>query len=104
MKLYVRAILTITVIAAFNLVRHLGGGSGTLDYGGQSFKTAKRYRSYEDYKDDPNNLDTNELIRIEKLMSEASLPSSFNSRKDFINAMFKLKFPGYGLGGIGEEA
>jgi len=104
MKRNVWAILAVAVVAAFYLVRHLEGGSGTMDYRGQTFKTAKKYWSYEDYKDDPNNLDTNELVRIERLMTEASLPSSFKSRKEFIHAMFKLKFPGYGLGGIGEQA
>ena len=104
MKRNAWAILAVAVIAASYLVRHLGGGSGTIDYAGQTFKTARKYWSYEDYKDDPNNLDTNELVRIEKLMTEASLHSSFNSRKEFIHAMFKLKFPGYGLGGIGEQA
>src|SRR5207248_8325205 len=55
------------------------------------------------YKDDPNNLDTNELERIEKVMVEATLPSAFTTREDFIHALFKLKFPGYGLGGIGSQ-
>jgi len=104
MKRNALALLAVAVIAAFYLVRNLGGRSGTIDYGGQTFKTAKKYWSYEDYKDEPNNLDTNELIRIERLMTESSLPSSFNSREEFIHAMFKLKFPGYGLGGIGEQA
>ena len=104
MKRNVLALLAVAVIAAFYFVRHRGGGSGTIDHGGQTFKTAKKYWSYEDYKDDPNNLDTNELVRIEKLMTESSLPSSFNSRKEFIHAMFELKFPGYGLGGVGEQA
>jgi hypothetical protein len=104
MKRNVWVTLVVALLAIVYVVRHLSGGSGTIDYRGQTFKTAKKYWSYEDYKDDPNNLDTNELAGIEKAMTEASLPPAFNSRKEFIHAMFKLKFPGYGLGGIGERA
>jgi hypothetical protein len=96
--------LVVALFAVVYVARHLSGGSGTIDYCGQTFKTAKKYWSYEAYKDDPNNLDTNELARIEKVMTEASLPPAFNSRKEFIHAMFELKFPGYGLGGIGDRA
>ena len=103
MKRIVWVILAVAAFAIVYVARHVSGG-GTIDYRGQTFKTAKKYWSYEDYKDDPNNLDTNELGRIEKVMTEASLPSSFVSRKEFIHAMFELKFPGYGLGGIGEPA
>jgi hypothetical protein len=74
----------------------------TITYQGQQFKMAKPYPSYEDYKDDPNNLDTNELGRIEQAMTTAEVPKAFKNRKEFIHALFDLKFPGYGLGGIGE--
>ncbi len=104
MKRNARVALLVGVLAAAYVADHLRSGSGTIDYYGQTFKTAKKYRSYEDYKDDPNNLDTNELAKIEKTMTEASLPPAFNSRREFIHAMFKLKFPGYGLGGIGQRA
>lgn len=99
-----RVAILVAVLAVAYVADHVRSGSGTIDYYGQTFKMAKKYHSYEDYKDDPNNLDTNELARIEKTMTEASLPPSFNSREKFIHAMFKLKFPGYGLGGIGERA
>jgi hypothetical protein len=104
MKRNAWVVLVVAVFVIVYVARQLSGGSGTIDYYGQTFKTAKKYWSYEDYKDDPNNLDTNELTRIEKVMTEASLPPTFNSRKEFIHAMFRLKFPGYGLGGIGERA
>ena len=103
MKRNVWVILALAAFAIVYVARHLGG-AGTIDYRGQTFKTARKYWSYEDYKDDPNNLDTNELVRIEQVMTEASLPSSFDSRKEFIHAMFGLKFPGYGLSGLGEPA
>jgi hypothetical protein len=75
----------------------------TITYQGQQFKMARPYASYEDYKDDPNNLDTNELGRIEEAMTTAKVPKVFKDRKEFIHMLiFDLKFPGYGLGGLGE--
>ncbi len=60
------------------------------------------YASYEDYKDDPNNLDTNELGRIEQAVKSAKIPSSFRNRDEFLHVMiFDLEFPGYGLSDIG---
>lgn len=77
-------------------------GDNVIEYQGQQFKMRKTYTSYEDYKDDPDNLDTNELDRIEQTMVSARIPASFGTRKEFIHALFDLKFPGYGMGGIGE--
>jgi hypothetical protein len=60
------------------------------------------YDSYEDYKDDPNNLDTNDLGRIEQTMESVKIPVSFKDRKEFIDFMLSdLEFPGYGTGFLG---
>jgi hypothetical protein len=80
------------------------GRSGTLEYQGQEFKMRKAYDSYEDYKDDPNNLDTNELDRIEQVMTTTKVLKSFRSWEEFSGLMINMEFPGYGAGGIGEEA
>lgn len=74
--------------------------SDLLEYQGQQFKMKKAYSTYEDYKDDPDNLDTNKLDRIERVMVSAKIPLSFKNRESFIDNLFRLKFPGYGLGGI----
>jgi hypothetical protein len=75
----------------------------TMEYAGQEFKMRTAYASYEDYKDDPNNLDTNELNRIEKTMTFLPVPKVFRSREEFVHFLIDdLKFPGYGMGGIGE--
>jgi hypothetical protein len=104
MKRSVWPIVVIALVVTFYLVRHFrGGASDTIDYRGEHFKMRKAYWTYEAYKDDPNNLDTNELEKIEKVMVEATFPSSFTSREEFIHKLFKLKFPGYGLGGTGSQ-
>jgi hypothetical protein len=74
--------------------------TATIEYQGQRFRLAKPYATYDEYQDDPDNLDTNELLRIEKLMLEIELPDSFASETAFHLAVLKLKFPGYGMGGF----
>lgn len=83
---------------------YIHGRADTIEYRGSEFKTRKAYPSYEDYKDDPNNLDTNELARIEQVMTNAPVPAHFANVQELGHFMiFELKFPGYGEGGIGEE-
>jgi hypothetical protein len=73
------------------------GSPDTMEYRGQEFKMRKAYPTYEDYKDDPNNLDTNELDRIEQVMSSTRIPESFKSREALIRFLLEdLRFPGYG--------
>lgn len=96
-------------IAAFAVVLYglgyfPGGGQGTIEYRGEHFKMSKRYSSYEDYKEDSNNLDTNEIPRIEKAMLEADIGKDFANREQFSHAVFAVKFPGYGLSSLGEKA
>jgi hypothetical protein len=98
-----RPVLIIIIIAAAIVFYIAENYSTTVDYRGENFKMSKGYWSYEDYKDDPNNLNTNELERIEKVMIEASIGTNFNTREQFIQAVFSLKFPGYGLNQYGEK-
>ncbi len=87
------------------LLRHLpGSGTHTVKYLGQEFNMSKAYRSYEDYKDDPNNLATDELGRIERAITNAPVPSKFESHADLARAVLHLRFPGYGCGGRGAYA
>src|SRR5262245_5730221 len=53
---------------------HGGDSANTIDYQGKRFKLSKAYSTWDDYKDDPDNLDTNEFERIERVMVEASFP------------------------------
>jgi len=91
-------------VVLYGLGYFRGGGQDTIEYRGEHFKMSKRYSSYEDYKDDPNNLDTNEIPRIEKAMLEASIGKDFANREQFSRAIFRVKFPGYGLSSLGEKS
>lgn len=103
-------LVIIGCIFALELARHQipygrdHGRPDTFEYQGQEFKMRKAYPTYEDYKDDPNNLDTNELDRIEQVMTSAQVPQSFENKDDLSRFLIvDLKFPGYGMGGIGEQ-
>jgi hypothetical protein len=97
-------IVVIALALLFYAARHFReDASDTIEYRGEHFKLTKAYSTYDDYKDDPDNLNTNELKRIEKIMIEASFPSSLATREEFIRALFDLKFPGYGAGSIGSQ-
>jgi|ERR1022692_88000 hypothetical protein len=100
-----RSVVIIIVVAAVALLYFarglLGGGSTTIEYRGETFNMSKAYSSYEDYKDDPNNLATNEFSRIEREITNAPVPSSFGGDDSLARAVLHLKFPGYGCGGLG---
>jgi hypothetical protein len=103
---WIRALLILgACIAGVTVLKHVRAPKveDTMEYRGQRFKMAKAYESYEDYKDDPQNLEVNELPRIERAMTEAKIPPSFSDRTNFIDFMITdLEFPGYGEGEIGD--
>ena len=92
-----RIFIIIAAVALLYFARGFFGGSDTIEYRGEHFKMAKSFWSYEDYKDDPNNLNSNGVSRIEAVMRDASIGTNFDSREQFVHAVFGLKFPGYGL-------
>lgn len=74
----------------------------SIHYRGQAVRLSRPYESYEEYKDDPNNIAPEENARVEKLVADAPIQKRFSSRKAMIDAVFALTFPGYGLGTSGE--
>jgi hypothetical protein len=97
-------IIAVASVLLFSFMRRfLAGGDDTIEYRGEQFKMAKTYWSYEDYKDDPNNLDTNELPRIEAAVVSANIGTNFDTRGQFTRSVFGVKFPGYGLEQFGEK-
>jgi hypothetical protein len=84
------------------LATSCGGGSGSgsreIKYQGTTFRLTKAYATFEDYKDDPNNIDPREVPRIERLMTQVKIGPEFDSWKDYVDQAFALAFPGYGYG------
>jgi len=73
----------------------------SIEYRGENIKLTKYYLDYDDYKNDPDNIDPSETERVQRLVSQAPVVHSFPSRKDAAHATFQVKFPGYGAGGFG---
>jgi hypothetical protein len=101
--MYKRLALVIGVVvllaAAWAVVRKMLPSS--IEYRGQKIKLTKFYLDYDDYKNDPDNIDPAETDRVQQLVSDAPIAHSFASRKDAATAVFDVKFPGYGAGGFG---
>jgi hypothetical protein len=74
-----------------------------IDYRGQQFKLSRPYLSYEDYKDDANNIDPTENARVEQAVTQAKIDKTYANRQDMVHAVFDLKFPGYGLSSFAEQ-
>lgn len=75
-----------------------------IEYRGQKFKLAKSYSDYDDYKEDPDNIEPSERARVERLVCEAKVAQTYLSRDSMVRDVFGLRFPGYGLTSFGEKA
>jgi hypothetical protein len=97
-----RAVLVLVVVAALCAVwRARGGAANTIDYQGAKIKLSKSYLTFEDYKDDADNIDPSENARVRRLAESAAIPKRFKDLKEAVAAVFEVKFPGYGSGGFG---
>jgi len=67
-----------------------------IEYQGTQFKLTKAYTSYEDYKDDPANLDLSDNARVALAVMQAKIATEFSSRREMLLAISNIQFPGYG--------
>jgi hypothetical protein len=74
----------------------------TIEYRGETVKLARYYFGYDDYKNDPNNIDSSETARVQRLVSQAPIARSFANRFEIATAVGEVAFPGYGYGGFGD--
>lgn len=74
-------------------------GTDEIEYRGEKVRLSRKYTDYDVYKNDPDNIATSELPRVERLMREAKIGPVFKDWGEFVDAAFELKFPGYGMGG-----
>jgi hypothetical protein len=74
----------------------------SIEYRGEKIKLTRFYLDYDEYKNDPDNIDPSETARVQRLVSEAPIAHSFRSRQQAVAAVFEIKFPGYGAGGFGD--
>jgi hypothetical protein len=103
LSLIVAVILLVAVSIWLERERLNDSPSDEIEYQGQKFKLSKVFASYEDYKDDPSNLDPAENARIEKAVTNAKIGSVYSSIEELVEDVCKIQFPGYGMTGFGQK-
>lgn len=98
-RLLLATLILVSVTVAWAFVRRILPSS--IEYRGQKIKLTKFYLNYDEYKNDPDNIDPSEIERVQRLVSEAPIAHSFANRKEASLAVFEVKFPGYAAGGFG---
>ena len=78
--------------------------SNEIDYRGEKIKLTKAYADYDEYKNDPDNIDPAETERVQRLVLGAPIASTFGSRLEASKAIGPIAFPGYGSGGFVEQS
>jgi hypothetical protein len=76
----------------------------TIEYQGQRIKLSRAFHDYDEYKNDPDNLATGEVQRVQQLVTNAPIANQFHSRLDVARAVGNIAFPGYGSGSHAVEA
>lgn len=75
----------------------------SVTYQGQRVHLGKSYSDYYEYKDDPDRLASGEVAKAQQLVRSAPVQKQFPDRDRMIEAVFSLRFPGYGLLACGEK-
>jgi hypothetical protein len=106
-----RTVSSIAIVVAAIVVFVIAGGFflpkllvAQIEYRGESIKLSRYYVSYDDYKDDPNNIASSERERVKRLVTTAPMPQHYTSPDAVMTAMRDVTFPGYGSGGFGDVA
>lgn len=89
-------LIAFVVLAALWWVRN--NRTDVAKYRGETIKLSKSYFDYDQYKNDPNNIDPTETKRVQALVITAPIAHSFASRLDVFRATQDIVFPGYGSG------
>jgi hypothetical protein len=93
--------LLLMVAAALRLAwaeRNSVSGSDVMEYRGEKIKLSKHYTDFDEYKNDPNNIDPSENERVQRLVVRAPIERFFSNRLDLFRAAGEIAFPGYGQG------
>jgi len=90
-------VLIIAVVFLWALQRRMSRFD-KMEYRGETFKLSKTYTDYDDYKNDPENLDPSEIARVQKLVREPPIQSRYTDLRSLIHDVFEIVFPGYGEG------
>jgi len=107
MKSGIKLVVILTAVAAGGCVGRSEvsqTGEDEIEYRGEKIKLTKPYSDYDDYKNDPDNIDSLELPRVQRLVREAPIAPSFFDRWQMLQAVSGLTFPGYGSWQFGDKS
>jgi hypothetical protein len=96
-----KVLIVVAALAALVAIERLMGrvsGEDSIDYRGNRVQLSRKYGSYEDYKDDPDNIAPTETARVQKLVEELPAAAKFPDHEALVRGVFDIKFPGYGAG------
>ena len=74
-----------------------------IEYRGEKIKLTKSYSDFDDYKNDPKNIDPAETLRVQRMVMHAPIEREFESLEDASKACIEIAFPGYGSGGFQQQ-
>lgn len=72
-------------------------GMDAVAYLGEEIPLQRTYLDFDEYKGDENNLPTEQIPKVARLVRSAPIASSYPSRDAAFQALFDLMFPGYGF-------
>lgn len=100
-----RETLTIIVVVVLGAacLSHHDVATNEIDYRGEKIRLTKSYSDFDDYKNDPENIDPAETARVQRLVMEAPIEREFNSLLDVSKAVGEIAFPGYGSSGFAQQ-
>jgi hypothetical protein len=90
------AALAIVALLLLNGIARRVMGFDEVVWRGEKFRLKKKYLDYEDYKSDINQLATNEVEHVKRVMLSISVPKTAPSEEALIHSLGKMRFPGFG--------
>jgi len=74
-----------------------------IGYRGERIKLTRSYSDFDDYKNDPQNIDPTETGRVQRLVMQAPIEHEFGSLLEVSKAVADIAFPGYGSSGFAQQ-
>jgi len=76
----------------------------TIEYRGHDYKLTRKYKSFTQYKNDPDNLALGQEEAIARAVAGAPIKPTYTNSFDLINDITAVQFPGYGITFFGGKA
>jgi hypothetical protein len=81
----------------------LANAQMTILYQGHAVRLRKMYDSFDDFKDDDDNIAPDEVANVQSLVRSASMSKQLRDFQQVVEAVSAVKFPGYGETSCAEQ-